>query len=280
MTFRKERHVLNNQSYRAICFDLDGTLLPMELDEFIRSYFARIATFAGKHGLDEKRFMDAFQRGAHAMGHHDDGALNSDTFWNTFERIYCEGMTEQQTAETLELAHSVADEFYEDDFGHIGDGFAANPTSAKVVKMLADKGYPLALTTMPMFPRRAVEHRLSWAGVDPKAFSRITTYTNSRSTKPHLAYFAENLKALGLNGEDVLMVGNNTEEDLRFMELGTDAYLITDHLLDPVGYNLSQVKHGSMEDFARWVSELPPCENPATEITDEAIPPSEYVPAE
>ena len=245
----------------------------MDIDEFITDYFSRIAAFAGKRGLDAKRFMEAFNSGAHAMGHTDDKALNCETFWNAFEGIYCNGMSEQEKGQALEAAHKIADDFYENEFSHIGDGFVANPAAARVVETLSEKGYPLVLTTMPMFPRRAVEHRLNWAGVDPAIFKRITTYTNSRSTKPHLSYFAENLRTLGLDGEDVLMVGNNTVEDLRFMELGADAFLITDWLLDPVGFDLSKVRHGSMEDFEQWVNELPPCENPATGITDEAIPP-------
>lgn len=262
----------NNESqqrgYRAICFDLDGTLLPMEIEDFLTAYFTRIAAFANEHSLDAQLFMKALKQGTHAMGSHDDGALNSDAFWGTFKSVYCEGMPEAQAEETMTKAREIADAFYEEDFGHIGDGFAANPASGRVISKLVEKGYPLALTTMPMFPRRAVEHRLAWAGVDPDAFGRITTYSNSTSTKPHLAYFAENLEALGLQGEDVLMVGNNTLEDLRFMELGADAFLITDCLLDPVNYDIDSVKHGTMEEFERWVDALPPCSNPAIGISD------------
>ena len=34
-----------NTSYRAILFDLDGTLCPMELDEFLGGYFKDIKDF-------------------------------------------------------------------------------------------------------------------------------------------------------------------------------------------------------------------------------------------
>ena len=67
---------------------------------------------------------------------------------------------------------------------------------------------------MPLFPRIAVEKRVQWAGCDPQAFERITTYDNSTSTKPHLAYDRENVEAIGLKPEEILMVGNNTREDL------------------------------------------------------------------
>ena len=60
--------------------------------------------------------------------------------------------------------------------------------------------------------------------------------------KPKLAYYAENVAACGLAGEDVLMVGNNTVEDLAIRGLGADAFLVTDHLLDPdEGFDLASV---------------------------------------
>ena len=104
------------------------------------------------------------------------------------------------------------------------------------------------------------------AGVDPRLFARITTYENSTSVKPKPAYCAENLAACGLAGADVLMVGNNTVEDQAFAGLGTDMYLVTDHLLDPAGTGLEGVRHGTMEDFAAWAEALPACANPAVGI--------------
>ena len=91
------------------------------------------------------------------------------------------------------------DEYYATCF----DGLSAmatnvDPNAAYVVEALKEKGYPLYLTTMPLFPRIAVEKRLSWANVPASAFDRITTYDNSTSTKPHTAYFRENVEAIGL----------------------------------------------------------------------------------
>ena len=49
-------------------------------------------------------------------------------------------------------------EFYEHEFGAIGEGFQPNPAAARAVEALAAKGYPLVLATMPMFPRLSLIH--------------------------------------------------------------------------------------------------------------------------
>ena len=125
---------------------------------------------------------------------------------------------------------------------------------------------------MPMFPRRAVEWRLRWAGIDPAVFSRITTFENSTAVKPKPDYYAENLAAAGVEGRDVLMVGNNTKEDLAACQLGCEGFLVTDFLIDPVGFEVFSVRHGSMEKFADWVDSLPECADPAQGVSDAIVP--------
>ena len=142
----------------------------------------------------------------------------------------------------------------------------ANPSAQRAVETLVAKGYSLVLATMPMFPLVAVKIRLSWAGIDPDVFARITCFENSTSVKPKLDYYAENLAALGLRGKDVLMVGNNTVEDLAALDAGFDGFLVTDYALDPIHFDFSSVKHGSMEQFASWVDTLPFCANPASVV--------------
>lgn len=256
-------------TYRAVCFDLDGTLLPMDIDQFMAAYLKSIAEFVAQRGVDPQRFMQAFKAGTRAMATHVDGDTNEGAYWSAFNEAY---LALGESAEACVAARSIANDFYEEGFAKVGEGFAGHPAVARILAKLHEKGYPLVLTTMPMFPRRAVEHRLAWAGADATMFARITTYDNSRSVKPRQSYYAENLAAMGLSGEDVLMVGNNTQEDLAFMELGADAYLVTNWVLNPIDFDLSQVKHGTIDQLEEWVDGLPACENPAEGIEAGAIP--------
>lgn len=247
--------------YRAIFFDLDGTLLPMELEDFLGSYFSSIASFVAAQGLDVTSFSAGLHAGIEAMGSHGDGRTNFDVYWDAFFR--------HADAHAADWSRLFAG-YYEHDFNLIGKGVIPNPAAARAIETLFAKGYTLVLATMPMFPRRAVEHRLAWSGVDSSRFARLTSYENSTSVKPRLAYYAENLAACGLSGQDVLMVGNNTVEDMAALKLGADGYLVTDHLLDTANFDLSEIKHGSMEEFAAWTQSLPTCGNPA-EVVDAGV---------
>ena len=176
------------RAYRAVFFDLDGTLLPMELEGFMTAYFQSIAAFVGAHGLDAQAFSAGLKAGIGAMATHEDGRTNAEAFWGAFF----------QEADAAEADwEALLGEFYEVDFGKIGEGARPNPAAARAVNALAEKGYPLVLATMPMFPRRAVEWRLAWAGVDARLFSRLTTYENSTSVKPKPAYCAETSRHAG-----------------------------------------------------------------------------------
>ena len=74
----------------------------------------------------------------------------------------------------------------------------------------------------------------------------------------HLPY-EENIALSAGEPDEILMVGNNTREDLACCELGADGYLVTDWLLDPIDFDYRAMKHGSLEDLLDFVTALPEC---------------------
>lgn len=240
-----------NTGYKTIFFDLDGTLLPLDMDTFLTAYFSSLRRFAEERGYDGEMILTALGKGVQSMLGTDERA-NDVCFWETFERLTG---VDRATFEPL------LTEYYATLFDELGATITPNPAALRVVETLKQKGYQLFLTTMPLFPRSAVEARLRWAGIDdPSFFDRITTYDNSHSAKPHHAYFQENIDlALG-DASEILMVGNNTREDLACCDLGTDAFLVTDWLLNPHDFDYSEMKHGSLEDLLTFVESLPECQ--------------------
>lgn len=51
----------------TVLFDLDGTLLPMDNDEFTRGYFKLLAAKLAPHGYEPKQLVDAIWAGTAAM---------------------------------------------------------------------------------------------------------------------------------------------------------------------------------------------------------------------
>ena len=237
------------RTYKAIFFDLDGTLLPMDTAKFMKSYLSALGRYVAQKGLDPMRVVKAVGVGSKNMMTNPGTHTNETVFWEGF----CEYM-----GDTRETWESVITPFYTEHFDELGHNVTAVPEIRKAIDTLKDQGYPLILSTMPMFPRVAVDFRLEWAGLRADEFAYISTFENSHSTKPHTAYYQEILDANHLDARDVLLVGNNTLEDGAITKLGSDIFLITDFLLNvPGGVDISAVKHGTVQEFLAFCKTLP-----------------------
>ena len=125
--------------YSTIFFDLDGTLLPMELDEFLGGYAQALGVFFGHKGLDAKSLVEDIFASTGDMGRSGTDVLNADAFWTAFEAC---GHARADFEPLLE-------EYYLHGFDALGANVAPNPRIVAAVKILKDKGYRLAVTTMP-----------------------------------------------------------------------------------------------------------------------------------
>ena len=76
---------------RHILFDLDGTLLPMNQDEFVTFYMPLLAKKYISEGIsfDPKAFIASVWKGYGAMVNNDGSCTNREAFWqyNCFRRI-------------------------------------------------------------------------------------------------------------------------------------------------------------------------------------------------
>lgn len=248
---------MNNAPYDVIFFDMDGTLLPLEVRDFLLPYYDLLEAAAKREGLDPVLLRDAVNDGIFSMYTHPETETNEAAFWRVFYNKFFKGQlpTAAQQAEIVDFL----DRFYQDDFQYAGKTAIPKPAASKAITTLAEKGYPLYLVTMPMFPLAAIEWRMKWAACDISLFDRVTTFDNSTAVKPNLIYYRENLELAGVPAERILMVGNNTEDDLAALQVGMDAYLITDYLINQNNFDIETVKHGSIDDFAQWVEGLPAC---------------------
>ena len=228
----------------TVLFDLDGTLLPMVQEDFVRAYFAKLASFAAPYGYEAKSLIDTLWKGTAAMVQNDGAKTNREAFWDTF----VSGFGEQARAHA-----AVFEKFYATDFNLAQNACGFAPEAAETVEFLKAKGIRRVLATNPIFPAVATQARIRWAGLHAEDFEFITTYENSRHCKPNPAYFADILEQIGCRAEECLMVGNDAVEDLAAREVGIPVFLLTPCLINPKERELGDVPHG---DFMALKQEL------------------------
>lgn len=225
----------------TVLFDLDGTLLPMEIDRFTNTYFGLLAKYAEPYGYpDAKALVAAVWKGTKAMVANDGTMSNCDRFWAVF--------ADEMGKDALQ-ARPVFDRFYAGEFDGAKASVGENPLARLAVDGLKKKGYDVILATNPLFPMVGVKTRLAWLGLAPEDFSLVTSYEGSSYCKPNPDYYREILQETGKGPEECLMVGNDTEEDLAAAAVGMDCYLVTDCLIHRGDGALPPVKQGSFRDF-------------------------------
>jgi FMN phosphatase YigB (HAD superfamily) len=231
----------------TVLFDLDGTLLPMDQDVFVKAYFGGIAKKLAPHGYDPQKLIGAIWGGTKEMIKNDGKKTNEERFWDSFVGVFGE-----RAREDLPLF----DAFYREDFDKVQAVCGHTPKARVLIDRLQEKGLRLALATNPIFPSMATESRMRWAGLSTKDFEIYTTYENSRFCKPNLAYYQDILQTLGVCPEECLMVGNDVSDDMVAREFGMQVFLLTDCLINKDGVDISIYPNGNFDDLLAFVEEL------------------------
>ena len=232
---------------KAILFDLDGTLLPMDQEVFVRDYLGRMAAFLAPHGYDPQLLTKALWAGTGAMVKNDGKTRNEDVFWYVFNSIL-----DRDAKQDLALF----EEFYRTEFQKAKDSCGFNPAAVEAIRQIKDMGYRLILATNPLFPAIATYSRIRWAGLNPEDFELVTTYENSRFCKPNPDYYREILGKIALDGSQCLMVGNDVGEDMVAQKLGMKTFLLTDCLINKTAEDISQYPNGSFPELLHYIRSL------------------------
>ena len=232
---------------KAVLFDLDGTLLPMDMDKFIKAYFGGLAKRLAPLGYDPEKLVAAIWKGTGAMVKNDGSKLNEEAFWDTFAGIF---------GESVRADEPEFDAFYREDFDKVQAVCGYDPKARAAVDAIKAKGYRVALATNPIFPSIATEKRMRWAGFEPSDFEFFTTYENSSFCKPNTNYYKMVVDRLGLSPEECLMVGNDATEDIAAEKLGMKVFLLTDCLINKDDIDISKYPGGSFDDLIEYVKNL------------------------
>ena len=229
---------------KAVLFDLDGTLLPMDQDVFIECYMRLLAGFMVPYDYEPQKLVKTVWEGTGAMMRNATGKTNENVFWEAFRQVY---------GPRADTDVPLFEEFYATEFGKARTSCGYNPAAAELIGWLKEQGVRLILATNPLFPRIATMQRIRWAGLDPSDFEIVTTYENSRYCKPDLRYYQEILDEAGFAPEECIMVGNDAREDMAAEGLGMQVFLLTDCLLHGEGKDLSCWNRGGFGELRAFL---------------------------
>lgn len=229
----------------TILFDLDGTLLPMDEEVFVKTYFGKLVQKLLPLGYDGEQLVPSIWAGTKAMMKNDGTDTNENVFWKVFSEIHGEKCLEDMP---------VFEEFYRNEFNSVQSVCGFDPDAKKAVEELKKMGFRVALATNPLFPSVATESRLKWAGFSPENFEYISTYENFHYCKPSTEYYKEFIAALGVSAEECMMVGNSVDEDMiAAQKLGMQTFLCPACLVNKNEVDISGYPQGNFSDLVTYV---------------------------
>ncbi len=227
-------------------FDLDGTLLPVDIERFTEIYFREMGHMF-KDMIEPELLVRHIWTATREMVENIELRTNEDVFMDKFSKLI---------GGDISGYIKRFDEFYDTLFHKTRDAVENQPYIAESIDILKKKNYKLAIATNPMFPRKAIYHRVQWAGLDLKDFAYITSYEDNHYCKPQLKFYKEVLEAVGKEPEHCIMVGNDVQEDLIALELGMETFLIKNHMINRKQGAIRSTYEGSYEDFYNYVKGL------------------------
>ncbi len=237
----------NNSEIKAIFFDLDGTLLPLDQNDFIKKYFKAISIYASIRGIDPERFGKGMMGGIGKMMQNDGSVSNMDAFWN--------GFSEATGSDGRELI-STLDDFYLDGFKNLKEFTTENPLAVEMIAAAARNGRKVVIATNPVFPMAAQLERLSWLGLSPEDVTLVTGYENSSFCKPNPKYYLEICEKIGVAPENCLMIGNDEDDDMKGASMaGLECFLVTDYRIIADNFVWTG-ERGSIEQTLRMLERI------------------------
>ena len=232
---------------KAVFFDLDGTLLPMDQELFIKAYLGGLIRTLAPLGYDPESIGNALWASTRAMMKNDGKITNEEMFWQSFCSVLGDSVRNEE--ERLE-------KFYSGDFQKIREACGYTPKAREIIDTVKASGVTVVLATSPLFPRIATESRIRWAGLEPEDFAYVTTYENSSFCKPNPLYYTNLCEKLGLDQREVVMIGNDVGDDMVAGEVGMQVFLLTDCLINRKEKNINDFRHGDMNALCEFIKEI------------------------
>lgn len=232
---------------QAIFFDMDGTLLPMDIEGFAKLYFKGLCGALCPLGVTPEKLVETVWAGTKTMVTNDGSVSNEQRFWQTFTAL-----TGLDAAPFL----APAEKFYAEGFRQTKVATGENPLAVEAVRIAREKAGTVILATNPLFPMAGQKTRMGFVGLAPEDFDHVTSYENSRFCKPNPEYYLQLCRKFNLDPAQCLMVGNDEREDVYAASLaGMQGYLVTDGLI-PCAEHPWEGARGTFAELIEYLKNL------------------------
>ena len=208
---------------KAVLFDLDGTLIPMNEKQFTEYYFGLLLKRFVPLGYDKDDLVKTVWNGTGAMLKNDGKETN--------ETVFCRVFTDRY-GRTKSADKAVFDDCYVTDFKKAKVMCGENPDARKIIDYVKSIGLKVILASNPVFPICGLLTRAGFTGLNKDDFDYVTGYENSHYAKPNPKYLEEILKVNGLEKDEVLYFGNSETDDIAPAKaVGVNYFHVTDKCL-------------------------------------------------
>ena len=231
---------------RAVLFDLDGTLVQVEMTRFIPAY----VTGVGRHFLDRvplPKFAQVALQAVYSLVHFEDGSRSNE------ERFL--GALERNLDIPPDLYRERLADFCKDGLGELAPLVGTVPEARSLVDICLERDLPVVIATNPVFSRSVINARLGWGGLNDYEFAGVTTLENSRFCKPSPRYFLDLADSLGVAPSQCLMVGNDTGHDLAASRVGMPTFLVETWTVDREESFIPDYR-GSHEELLQFLQQV------------------------
>ena len=232
---------------KAVIFDLDGTLVPLKDDEFVKMYFSLLCKKLVPLGYDKDILVKTMLTGNKMMKLNDGRASNDVVFWNEFAKVFGD---EKRADERY------FHDFYLNEFNNIKSILGEKLDSKKVIDFCKSKGLKTIIATSPVLPIEAMVARIGFVDLKEDDFDYISHYSNSNYAKPNPKFIEEVLEKNNLKPEEVLYFGNSEKEDGQPAKmLGIKVFIVGDYIIED-DENLGEFEHFKFDDIIDIISNI------------------------
>lgn len=233
--------------YKAILFDMDGTLVPMDMKEFTNGYFKFLAQKLAPYQIPTEKLVASIWAGTGAMVKNDGTVRNEKVFWKKFE---------EETGVSEAVIGQACLDFYGNEFHQAKMFTQENPFAKKAVELAHEKAQKVVLATNPLFPMVGQITRMSWVDLVPDDFELVTSYESDSYCKPNPNYFISVCERIQVDPKDCLLIGNDEYEDMyAATKAGLNCYLVTDTMIASAEHPWNGMR-GSFEELVTYLEQL------------------------